>query len=456
MNHYERPHDFATNNISWREEKQELHRTCAKQISKLISGREVGKRRHSLQRNFFRNPKVKQAAILKATKGKISRKQTHALAGQVNPYSEQEYFVRTYSKTKGSGGTRTICILPPVLYATHKTIKYALAAELTRHPSLYGVKDYGRDKAAERIQRLQREGYDYLWQTDIKDCFDSFNLDALYDLPLPKKVISNVLDTRNTRFSFQAFPTKQEAKKGASPETPSAATPVDYMVQGQSDIGSVTVDFVYNTRGPLGLMQGSPASSAILAWHLNELLKALPPSDDVQVVVCFDNLLIASRTEEANSIVRKTLAGSLGRCSFGPLTLHEPTSADPDDGIEFLGYNHAPDGSTIGISHEARERLMRHLKALEDEFEKGKFANPEMETFEMWNYLLDFASGYLMATDIEADMAEFVEASSWIPMISGDPVLIHMHWRLFAPRTISDETFFKAVRCVKRRRKMKR
>ncbi|WP_298910098.1 hypothetical protein [uncultured Aliiroseovarius sp.] len=448
-------HYNSTNNISWRVEKQALHRVYAKQASKLKSGRAAGKRRHTLQRDFFRNPKVKQAAILMATKGKIGRELTYTLARQVNPYTAKEYVVATYPMHKGGGGTRTICIPPPVLSATLKIIKSALDVEFVRYPSLYGVKDYGRDKAAEHIQRLQREGYEYLWQTDIKDCFDSFNLDALYGLPLPNRVISNILDTRSTRFSFQAFPSKHEAKKGASPETPSAATPVDCMVQGHSDIGSVTVDIVCNTKGPLGLMQGSPASSAVLAWHLNELLKTLPPVDDVQVIVCFDNLLIASRTEDGSRAIRNSLTDSLGRCSFGPLTLHEPTSADADGGIEFLGYNHPSGGSTIGIGHNARERLMRHLKSLEDEFEKDKFANPEMETFEMWNSLLDFASGYSKATDIEAEMAEFVEASSWIPAISGDPVLMHMHWRLFAPRTTSEETFFEAVRDTKRRRKMK-
>jgi hypothetical protein len=454
MSHNDRPQSITSITAPWRVEKQALYQSYAQRVRKLQNGRAAGKRRHTLQRDFFRNPKVRQAAILKATEGKISREQTYALAGQVTPYVEQEYLVRTYPKTKGSGGTRTICVLPPVLSATLKIIKCALDVELVRHASLYGVKDYGRDKAAERIQQLQREGYDYLWQTDIENCFDNFNLDALYDLPLPKRIIANVLDTRNSRFSFQAFPSKQEAMKGASPETPCAATPVDCMVQGQSDIGSATVDIACNTRGPLGLVQGSPASSAILAWHLNELLKALPPSDEVQVIVCFDNLLIASRTEDGSLAIRNTLTDSLGWCPFGPLTLHEPTSADPSDGIEFLGYNHPSGGSTIGKGQKARDRLMRNLNALEREFENGKFANPDAETFKLWKSLLDFASGYSKATDIVAEMAEFVDASAWIPALSDDPVLMHMHWRLFAQWTTSEAIFFKAVRSMRRRRKM--
>ncbi len=237
---------------AWRVEKQALHDHFADQLRKLHSGCAAGKRRHNLQRDFFRNPKVKLAAVLKATKGRLNREKTHALAGQVAPFAAREYLVKTYEKEKGTGGRRTICILPPVLSATHKIIKCALDAELIRHPTLFGVKNFGRDKAAEHIQRLQQEGYSELWQTDIKDCFASFNLDALYDLPLHHRIIFNALDTRNPKFSFQAFPSKQEAKKGASPETPHGVTPVNHGVQEQGIPGPSTDDIACNTRGPHG------------------------------------------------------------------------------------------------------------------------------------------------------------------------------------------------------------
>ncbi len=436
--------------MPWRLEKQALYQIYSQQVRKLMAGRKAGKRRHTLQRGFFRHPDVKQAAILKATKGKIGREQAYTLAQQVNPYAEQEHAVATYPITKASGGKRNICIMPPVLSATHKIINSAMDAEFVRHPSLFGVKHYGRDHAAVHIQQLQREGYRNLWQTDIEDCFDSFNLDALYDLPLPNRIIANVLDTRNTRFSFQAHSSKHEAKKGASPETPDAATPENYMVRDHAPIGSYTDDIVCNTRGPSGLMQGSPASSAILAWHLNNVLNDLPRIDDVRVIVCFDNLLVASRTEEGSRTIRDTLADSLGRCPFGPLTLHSPTSADPDYDLEFLGYSHPTDGSTIGIGHKARERLMRHLNALEQKFENGKFADPELETFKVWCTLLDFTSGYSSATDMAAEMAEFVATSSWIPETSNNPMLMHMHWRLFGQWDPLDETFFKTARSMRR------
>ena len=434
-------------------EKQALYRIYSQQAQRLMAGHKAGKRRQALQREFLRHPKVKQAAILKATKGKIGREQTYALAQQVNPYAEQEHVVATYPIVKASGGKRNICVMPPVLSATHKIIKSALDAEFVRHPSLFGVKHFGRDHAAVHIQQLQREGYRNLWQTDIEDCFDSFNLDALYDLPLPNRTIANVLDTRNTRFSFQAHTSKHEAKKGASPETPDAATPENYMVRDQVPIGFHTEDIVCNTRGPSGLMQGSPASSAILAWHLNAVLNDLPHSDNVRVIVCFDNLLVASRTEEGSRTIRDTLADSLGRCSFGPLTLHPPKSAGSDNETEFLGYKHPPDGATIGIGDTARERLMRHLNALEQKFEDGEFADPELETFEMWCTLLDFASGYSSATDIAAEMADFVATSSWIPAASNNPMLMHMHWHLFSQWSPLEATVFKTARSMRRRQK---
>ncbi|WP_377190647.1 hypothetical protein [Ruegeria meonggei] len=453
MSHNYIHNSYTSSNSPWRVEKQALHRVFSQQLRKLVVGRAEGKRRHILQRDFFRHPGVRQAAILKATKGKIGREQAYSLARQVNPYAEQKHAVTTYPITKTSGGKRNICIMPPVLSAMHKIIKCALDAEFVRHPLLFGVKHYGRDQAAVQIQQLQREGYGNLWQTDIEDCLDSFNLDALYELPLPNQIIANALDTRNHNFSFQAHISKQEAKKGASPETPDWASPENYMVRDHSPIGSLTDDIVCNTRGPAGLMQGSPASSAILAWHLNAVLNDLPCIDDVRVIVCFDNLLVASRSEEGSRTIRDTLADSLGRCPFGPLTLHPPTSADPDHGIEFLGYNHPSDGSTIGVGQKARERLMRHLNTLEQKFDSGKFSDPELETFAMWCTLLDFASGYSSTTDIVAEMADFVTTSSWIPATSNNPVLMHMHCRLFSQWNPFEETFFKTVRNMRRRHK---
>lgn len=158
----------TSGDVAWHVEKQALHRSYSKQVRKLMSGREAGKRRHVLQREFFRHPKVKQAAILKATKGKIGREQTYALAQLVDPYAEQQHVVATYPLTKTNGGKRNICILSPVLSATHKIIKCALDAEFVRHPSLFGIKHHGRDQAAVHIQHLQREGYRDLGKPTLK------------------------------------------------------------------------------------------------------------------------------------------------------------------------------------------------------------------------------------------------------------------------------------------------
>jgi hypothetical protein len=196
-------------------------------------------------------------------------------------------------------------------------------------------------------------------------------------------------------------------------------------------------------------MQGSPASNAILAWHLNEILKGYPPTDEAQVVICFDNLLIIGRTKEAVRAIWITLADSLGRCSPGPLTLHDLKYADPEFGLEFLGYNHPPSGAEIKIGEKAQHRLLLRLNKLEQRFEKSNWRDPEAVTFELWNILLDFAAGYSGVTNIHSELVQFIEASAWIPEASDDPLLMHLHWRLFERQTPTETAILKSIRGMK-------
>ncbi|WP_139280808.1 RNA-dependent RNA polymerase family protein [Shimia gijangensis] len=437
----------------WEAEKQELGRRYKSRADKLKADREADKRRQAYQRDFFRDPKVKLAAIVKALSGNVGRDTAYTLAANLNLYGPQEHLVSTRPHTKGDGGTRTICILPPELKAKHRMIKSALDAQLVRHHNLFGVKDHGRDKAAQYIQSLQQAGFTCLWQTDITDCFASFDLDALAGLPLPEKVKSNALDTRLDHFSFQALPSNSEAMKGASPETPNAATPEFCTVQDhRTIIGSSTEDIVCNTSGPRGLMQGSPASSAILAWYLNDILHGLPCHNDVQVIVCFDNLLIASRNEEDNHLRRITLSDSLGQCSFGPLTLHTPTPSDPFDGMDFLGYNHPIGGGDIGIGHKARQKLIKRLTALDDDFWKNRDCTPTYRyCYRLWSMLLDYASGFSCVRDKKSEMADFFHHSAWIPKASHDPALEIAHWHLFDTLNTADPQFLKSFLALSKR-----
>ncbi|WP_380057440.1 hypothetical protein ACFE33_04410 [Falsihalocynthiibacter sp. SS001] len=466
MNNLSGNFEKYTRRAQWRAEKDGLARYYAAHCRKLVENRMNGKRRHEIQRSFLRDPKLKRAAIIKSLKGRCGRDATYRRAEGLNLKSAQEHRIETYFKPKKSGGRRMICDLPSELTAKHHMIKSLLDAEFNRHPNMFGVKSFGREDAAQRIQELQRDGLTTLWQTDISDCYDSFNLQALYELPLPRDVIANSLDTRSDHFSFQAQNTTLNAMKGASPEMPYRAMPVNSMIQDNRNIGiqdyrvigSSTYNNSGNTRGPRGLMQGSPASPGILAWHLNECLKTLPLNEDVQVIVCFDNLLIASRDEEANRMIRNTLAECLGRCSFGPLTLHTPEGADADGETHFLGYCHREDGERIGIGLTSRESLTSRLVRHEKNFEAQLVACPEQvdyeaECYELWKILLDFANGFPSITDINAEMAEFIETSSWIPQLSGSPLLIDTHLRLFSENGAVDRHVLHTNLSSRRRRR---
>jgi hypothetical protein len=117
--------------------------------------------------------------------------------------------------------------------------------------------------------------------------------------------------------------------------------------------------------GPTGLMQGSPASNAILA----NLFKDMPLPDPELVFLgfyCDDIVILAKRCEDLDR-VEQELAGYLGQAWLGPLTAHRKRTSYSTS-FDFLGYEFScADGGykavgeawTIGLSAENFCRLMR-------------------------------------------------------------------------------------------------
>ena len=387
-----------------------------------------GKRMMPVMRNYLRNPQVRLSGALKALGSGASQGQVYALKDRVNAWSGRYAPIRWYAKKKVDGRERIICSLPPELSAVHYMLKRPLEALLFREENLFGVKGHSRDALAHEVKSLQNQGYVYIATTDIVDCYPSIDPDALYELPLPKEVIRNTLDTRYMEFGNIT---------GNTDNT------------GSKDI-LVSYGDICNATGPRGLMQGSPLSSVILAWLLN----GTPTSEDARAFLCFDNLIVLARSPNETRAMIDTLAAHFERCPAGPLALHEPTYAD-NEPVEFLGYLFDPSRPEIGLSYGALEKIVKWLNKFESSYERGPVAahstsisevesdsaipigNPlwEGSLMEIWNALRSFRAGFSQVPADAEELQFLRDNSRWLAECTDSAVICALRDNVFADRS---------------------
>ena len=376
----------------WNRTKQNAHANYLKKLRKIESATEEGRRPNRLAREFLHSTQNQMSAALKSLSDQPHPEEAIRIRNQMNFWSRETYRVNWQLEPKSNGGSRAICKLPTHLKAMHKMIGHILRAQMLPHDQLFGIarpkhselsreSGYSRDDAIIRIQELKQAGFHCMAQVDIIDCFPSFNPDALYALPLPEEVIRQTLDTRNIH-----FPPKE---------------------QGQfSFLVPIMGNHIRNPHGPSGLMQGSPASSIIFAYFLNKVLYDLPECEDTEVIACFDNIVIASRTNVRLQAMINTLAGTLRQCCAGPFELHPPVYSN-DDGFEFLGYLLSADGQTIGIAPDRLAKLEARLNNLES----LNVENPSINTVKIWKAIASFANGYSEISDPREELRLYLETT---------------------------------------------
>lgn len=392
----------------WRREQGQAHAAFHREAETLRRGIASGKRAMPLVRNFLRHPKVRLAAALRALGDCPDREAALSLRDRVDAWAVHEAPINWYPKKKSSGGFRPICTLPPELEAVHHMLAAAILAQLDPSPALYGIAGRSRDDAARRLKDAQNEGYVRLAKTDIVNCFQSISPVALYQLPLPKEVIRRARDTRYMRFSRTAE-TQMDGPTGNYP----------YQARG-------SYHDHHNTSGPQGLMQGSPASPAILAWLLN----GIPVGTDQIVILCFDNIVVAARDPDGCRAMVDTLADWLGRCSAGPLALCSPTYACKEP-LDFLGYRFDPGRSGIGLADGPLDGFEKRLNAAETQDREERCEFP----LRIWSTITDFAHGFPAIASAERELERHILSSEDNAQAGNWPdITVHLHRNLFAPR----------------------
>ena len=411
----------------WSRDKDRAHRVFHSKATAIAQAPENGKKVKNAVREFLGDPNVRLSATLRALGRQPDPTEAFDLRNRVNCWATGYPPVVWYPKKKSSGGYRPICKLPPAMKAAHYMLAAIIDALLPETRTLYGIPGKGVADGLRELKALQNAGFVHLAKTDIVNCFQSVDPDTLYQLPLPMEVIRRTLDYRNLTFIGGANQNASQVFLGYS---------------------SCVYDRLHKASGPKGLLQGSPASSVILAW----LLKDIPTSDDARVMLCFDNIVVAARTPDGTRGMMETLTAYLGHSPAGPLAKCDATFAD-NEPLEFLGGLFDPARPDIGIASETMSRIERMLGEMEEAdqmemcrilAEHQKYAagnallsarNPLQARYPtgIWHLLRDISAGLPF---LEVDCAElllFLEASAITVDIRDDRRVSHLHRNLFAP-----------------------
>lgn len=301
---------------------QAMFRCADKEIGKVQKYAQMGavKKTKAAIRNAKRSDAVRISCLHKAGLRSDHPGEYLRHARQIELSVPFEGDVPWVAAPKRNGGHRPIVNLPMPLKARHYMVARLVGTQFDVPQFIYGVKGKGRDRLISEIKALLEAGYVHVLHADIENCFNNINEEALYGLPLAKGDIENTLFTDNLRL-LQRVATEQ------APMVSDTGTALG------TSIGTITG--IASTSGPMGLMQGSPASNIILAHLLRGL--RVNESEDVKFMLYSDNFILMSRSKEALSAEGHSLAEQLFQSSFGPLVL---VNKDNSDGgyFEFLGY----------------------------------------------------------------------------------------------------------------------
>lgn len=393
----------------WPHDKGKAHENFTQSKGRLATLFATNQRTLPDVRSFLYDRQVRLSAALRALGGDPTRQQAYDLRDQVNAWAEAYSPVAWYPKPKRNGGSRLISVLPPDLKAVHYMIAAIIDAHMPFAPSLYGIPGASRDDAARALKTLQSSGFHHLAKADIRDCFPSINPDALYQLPLPKEVIRQTLDYRTMTFTRAS----DDGSKGAFADCRHSR--------------GVSYDN-RNPSGPQGLLQGSPASSIILAW----LLGGIPHGDDdVVVLLCFDNIAVAGRTAESVRVMIDTLAVFFSQCPAGPLELRDcEYYSGEGEPLDFLGYSFDPAEVAPVVCPRSLDKLEKALCEAEEEYQSQRLIFPTG----IWHVLRDARSGFSAAADDDLNLTRFIESTADILRPDSGPLVEHLHKNIFAPR----------------------
>lgn len=355
------------------------HNTRTKLRTKIKRTAATGNRKklRALKHKYFGSLHVKVSALYKAGVRLPSKNDWLMEACLLDlrlPVTEP---VIWWKRPKRSGGVRTVCKLPPHLYAAHIMIADVLSAQMAPPSFIYNLKGAGREDLVSEVLNKLRTGFNHYRIYDVRDCFTNVSTDAIHNLNLPRRLVTNTLNTEKLRFQQVA---------------PDEAT--------QSD--TIPIDTISNEAvvcGPTGVLAGSPASNLILANLLKDMPQ--PPVGDGYVFVYCDDLIVLAKSAEVCDCIETSLLDFFGQSAVGPFTLNKK-AAGARSSFEYLGYEFAYDPISqrwsVGLS---QSNWMSLVKRRHDDLLKLHVENPHGIFVDDMKGIRDMLRGHPSLSDPE-------------------------------------------------------
>ncbi len=195
-------------------------------------------------------------------------------------------------------------------------VREALRPWAQLHPDQFAIQG-GRQEAGKAVVNALGDGFRWAVQTDIKDCFSTFDDGEVARLlPIPEEVTRKVITTQHLNIT--------------------SGNIIELL--GMTEIA---------VEVRQGIPQGSAVSSLVAEMLLAPVAFGLP--GDVRPVFYSDNILVITRQKSEAVTIAKTLKSALMSHPAGPLWPKFIEIKDARMGFDFLGYRFSKEADTVRV-----------------------------------------------------------------------------------------------------------
>jgi hypothetical protein len=215
-----------------------------------------------------------------------------------------------------------------------------LKVQANLHPNQYGM--IGTHAAVKRVAELMTQGYVWAMETDLKDCYPSFDGEKIQGiLPLPKKVTQHIMCCAPLNLSLG---------------NDGIFGPADDDVDDEDVFPELFAD------ARQGIPQGSAASPFAIEMLLSSVFDQLPACGEA--VGYADNTLAMGKSESDAVSMNKALWSALEANPAGHLRPKQTGVFSPGQPIDFLGHRLTLQGNKVRIE-PTPENLAKYRVAVE-------------------------------------------------------------------------------------------
>lgn len=222
---------------------------------------------------------------------------------------------RYWDSLKENGGYRVKVSLGRAMRVGHRLAKKVVHASFVPSPHIGDWHGRGVNYHWNRVLQRLRPGT-YVVVADVCDCFQSFNPDYLYQIPLlPSGLVESCLDYRRVRLR---------------------------------EVLSNAIPHVRERTVPLGLITGGSASNVLWSIAIDDLPMAVPAG--VWANTYADNIIIVSSTQAEAEEAEKRLIQYFDRHPAGPFRLRIIARGKVDElSFDHLGYSVHVEGGSLAL-----------------------------------------------------------------------------------------------------------